>query len=528
MDLIPQLLSAIVISPLVGFVILLIIYTTLLPNNSLNHQAGRIMWDIALTSVLIQLILIAFLSWQSSQGIITLNPLHLLQSYNSDFWLGLDGINLSLSMMITLVTFLAILSSPVNQKSEIIALACLLLLNSGVMILLLTRDLFIFTIIWEALLLPLFILLMIYNNGIVTSGVRRFMSSQLLGAICLHLFLLGTTYHADPENYRFSALFNALTGVRELSPNPEKLILLSLLLVTAGLRFPLFPLHSWWPPLVRCVRGGSGLFLLVSLPLLGYYLLIRLALPLLPMILVQFAPILIGLSVITIIWSGMNALVQDNLRSVLAFGLLAQMGYMMIGLCTLGETNPIWVSGLSGSLLLAVSIAATTALAYSLLVMIENRIGHCRFAAGANSGDNPDHPTMAGMGSHCPKIAGTLSLCLMAMMGVPLLGSFLGKVLCLIGGFGSHPELTLVAAFGMLLGVGYINQVFSNVYSPSSGYNTSPVADLTFWELLQLLPFAVIILILGIYPNTFLALNESTLTTLIGSVKTALHMFGIG
>ena len=402
------------------------------------------------------------------------------------YHVGIDGISLLLVLLTTLLCPLAIASSftSITQK-ERGYYAVMLVLEAAMIGVFVALDLVLFYLFWEVMLVPMYFLIGIWGGKRRRYATFKFVLFTMLGSL---LMLVAIVYLAAGA-YRATGFWNfdwvALSGLT-FAYDVQIYLFLAFALAFA-IKLPLFPFHTWLPDAhVEAPTAGSVLLAGVLLKM-GVYGFFRFALPWFPDAFATFVPYLIVLSIIGIIYGALVAMVQKDVKSLVAFSSVAHMGFVMLGLCALN------IQSLAGSLLQSVNHGVITGMLFLIVGMLYER-RHTRQIA-----------ELGGLFKSMPLWTTALVLATLASIGLPGTSGFVGEFLILVGTFKVYPVAAVFATFGIVLAAVYMLWMLQRV---ALGKITRPenenVTDLSRRERWILVPLVVAIFWVGVYPNAFL------------------------
>lgn len=416
-----------------------------------------------------------------------------------DYRLGLDGLNLWLALLTTFlvpVTMLATWDSLTRREGAFAAL--LLLLETGVLGALLSQDMLFFYLFWEGMLIPTTFMIWIWGGEDRRYAGTKYFLYLAAGSL---VWLVGLLYLAGQAGSFAPELM--AQAASQLPFHTQAWLFLAFLLAFA-IKFPLFPLHTWMPDAyAQAPTGAVPVGMLVKL---GGYGFLRFVIPILPAAVAHYSKTLAVLAVLAIVYGALVALVQRDMKKLVAYSSLSHMGFVLLGLASLS------VIGIQGALLQIVNLGITTTALFLLTGMLEDRAGTTMIA------------DFGGVASKAPVLAGFWILAAMAGIGLPLTNGFVGEFLILNGaftsGFAWGRAAACFATLGVLLAAAYLLWMTKRVFwgapnaDPESG--TAKVArDLSLRELAVLVPLAGLILWIGIHPRTFLAPSERPVAQLL-------------
>ncbi len=457
---------------------------------------------------------------------------------NIHFSLGLDGLSVWLFGLAALLTFCSVLlswDSITDRPAGFFGL--LLLLETGMLGVFAAGDIFLFYIFFEFTLVPLFFLIGIWGSEDRRYAAAKFFLFTFAGSMLTFLGLLTIViwnYVASPTHELTFSIAQLTAGLAQHPlPNDHAHAYLQVLVFLAlfagfAIKVPLFPLHTWLP-LAHTQAPAAGSVLLAGILLkLGCYGFLRFSLPMLPAATAICLPWLLWLAVIGIIYGALLALAQKDLKRLIACSSVSHMGFCMLGIFAL---NPL---GLQGGVLQMINHGISTGALFALVGMIYDRY-HTRTIAD-----------FGGLTRRLPRLAFFFVLFALSSIGLPGTNGFAGEFLILTGMFqrgwlqtpaGLHNELLLIAVIavpGVVLGAWYMLWLVQRVFFgplrepeldvAGSGHDAAhaephyAIRDLNLREILVLVPLAVFVFWIGIWPNTFLKPIAPAVNSIVGPI----------
>ena len=436
-----------------------------------------------------------------------------------EFYLGLDGISLTMVLLTTLLTISAVLVSwtSVSERSAEFY-ASLLILESGLIGVFCAFDIVLFYVFFEFTLIPLFFMVGIWGGPLRRYAAGKFFIYTLSGSMVTLLGLIWLVVEA----YQVGLVTGTplvtplsipdIAALLEAHPLPIETQIALFLMIAAGfmIKVPLFPFHTWLP-LAHVEAPTAGSVLLAGVLLkLGSYGFLRLVLPMVPKACEQVGVPLIGvLSVIGIVYGSFCALAQNDIKKLVAYSSVAHLGFCMLGLFALNS------EGISGGVMQMINHGLSTGALFCIVGMFYERY-HTRQLT-----------ELGGLANRMPMLGVAMVFTSFASIGLPGLNGFVGEVLALIGMFKRDPLLAVIGASGVVLGAWYLLGVlqkafFGPLQEPHQHHGHEPVPDLNVREVLALAPLLAMCLWLGLFPQPVLDLirpDVESLTKLYGETR---------
>jgi len=411
---------------------------------------------------------------------------------------GVDGISLWL-VVLTGVIFPVVLAGIDPHGDEKSYTAWMLLLQAAAFGAFVALDLFLFFIFFEIVLVPMYMLISGWGYADRKYAATKFFLYTMFGsALMLVAMLVLVSLSASDGGLSFNLV--ELAERQSLSQNTARWLFLAFALAFA-IKVPVAPIHTWLPDAhTQAPTGGSVILAAVMLKL-GTYGLLRFGLYLFPEPSVYFAPLLVTLGVIGIIYGAIVATVQGDLKRLVAYSSVAHMGFIVLG------TFALTTQAITGSILQMVNHGVSTGALFILVGMIYDR-RKTRLIS-----------ELSGLQKAAPVMAAVFTVSMLSSIGLPGLNGFVGEFLILIGSFETRRWWTVVAAFGVVLAAIYLLWAYQRVFhgEPTDADLATP--DLKSSELLVLAPFLVAMVFIGVYPKPFLERIEPSVDTLIEHVE---------
>jgi NADH-quinone oxidoreductase subunit M len=422
-----------------------------------------------------------------------------IPAFGISYFVGVDGISLLLLVLTGFLTPLALLGSWVSVHTHTRAFCVfVLLLESAMMGVFISLDLFLFYVFWDAMLIPMYFLIGIWGYERRVYAAVKFILYTMGGSVLMLLAILGLAYlHTTVPGaggYSFD-----LTRMYQLQipPNLQFWFFLAFALSFA-IKVPLFPFHTWLPDAhVEAPTAGSVLLAGVLLKM-GTYGLVRFAFPLFPLAASFFAPYLAGLAIIGIIYGALVALVQPDMKKLVAYSSVSHLGLVVLGIAAMN------VQGVQGAVYQMLNHGVSTGGLFLIVGMLSDR-RHTRLIA-----------EYGGLKKVVPHLVAAFLIITLASIGLPGLNGFVGEFLILLGAFRWDPRMASFAATGVVLSATYMLWMFQRVnYGPVSNEKNAGMTDLTPREWVVLVPIVAATVLMGVLPNLFLRSIEPSVARVV-------------
>jgi len=478
------ILSLIIFAPLVGALIL-----ALVPGENV-----RAVKAIALGTALITfgLSIVAVLGFHiGDPGFQYQEKVSWIPFFGIQYQVGMDGISLLLVVLTTLLSWISILASfaPIKTRVKEYMIA-FLALEVGMLGVFLALDLFLFYIFWEIVLVPMYLIIGIWGGPNRIYATIKFVLYTLVGSLLMLVAILATAFAYQSATGTWQGAFDLLTLQKFGFDSTLQLLCFGAFFLAFAIKVPMFPFHTWLPDAhVEAPTAGSVILAGVMLKLGGYGF-IRFALPLYPQAAHDLAGFIIVLSLIAIIYGAIVAIVQPDLKKLIAYSSVSHMGFVTLGIFVFTQ------QGLQGAVVQMITHGVITGALFLCVGVIYERT-HDRTIAN-----------MGGLASRTPVYAALFGFFMFASLGLPGLAGFVGEFLVLVGTFAASPLAAGVAAFAMVFAGVYLLWMFQRVVLgvPSEfllrlGHH---LTDIDRVEVLTLAPLFVLTIVIGIYPAILL------------------------
>jgi NADH-quinone oxidoreductase subunit M len=487
------LLSLVIFLPLAGAGFIMLIRGE--PDVVAQNARSVALWTSGITFLLSILIWANFDSSQAGFQLVEKGQWFVGVDIN--YHVGVDGISLWFVLLSTLLTMLCVISSwysvTVRIKEYMVAFLVMDTLMVGVFCAL---DLVLFYLFFEGILIPMFLIIGIWGGPRRVYSAFKFFLYTLLGSVLFLVAILVMYFHEGTTD--IPTLMAA-----QFAPELQKWLWLAMF-ASFAVKIPMWPFHTWLPDAhVEAPTAGSVLLAGVLLKLGGYGYL-RFSLPMLPEASEFFTPLIYTLSVVAVIYTSLVALMQEDMKKLIAYSSIAHMGFVTIGIFT---PNAL---GIDGSIIQMLSHGVVSAALFMGVGVVYDRLHTHEIAR------------FEGLVHRMPLYAATFMLFTLASVGLPGTSGFVGEVLVIVGVFGVNSWVALLAATGGFLSVAYMLWLYRRVFF---GFLTKDdlklFSDLRPNEIIAFVPLAMITLLMGIYPDLFLDPMRASVDHLITQLDAA-------
>jgi len=429
-----------------------------------------------------------------------------IPSIGIDYSMGVDGVSVFLILLATLLTPLAVLASwsVTNRAKEYFIF--MLLLETGMVGVFVSLDLFLFYLFWEVMLVPMYFLIGVWGGERRIYAAMKFVLYTMIGGVLMLVAILALYFmHGNATGeftFSYTKILGALTsGALVIEPQTELLLFAAFFLAFA-IKVPLFPFHTWLPDAhVEAPTAGSVLLAGVLLKM-GTYGLIRFSLPLFPKMSAFLAPTISVLAIVGIIYGALVAMVQPDLKKLVAYSSVSHLGFIVLGIFSFN------VQGIEGAIYQMLNHGVSTGALFLLVGMIYER-RHTRLIS-----------EFGGLANRMPIYAAMFLFVTLSSIGLPGMNGFVGEFLVLLGTFGVSPAHAAFAATGVILSAVYMLWMFQRVvWGEVANPANATLLDINRRERLTLIPLLILIVWMGVYSNHFLRPMDSSVSKLLNRVE---------
>ncbi|HET8902004.1 MAG TPA: NADH-quinone oxidoreductase subunit M [Holophagaceae bacterium] len=428
-----------------------------------------------------------------------------MPSLGIKFSIGMDGISLLLWLLTAFLGPIAALCSfeaiEERQKEYYI---WLLVLQTSMLGVFIAQDMFLFYIFWEVMLVPMYFLIGIWGGPQKLYAAIKLFLYTLAGSLLMLVAILAIYFlqHKSTGHYDFSiAGFQAMAPVIAAQGKTFGLLLALAFFLAFAIKVPMFPFHTWLPDAhVQAPTAGSVILAGVLLKM-GTYGFVRFLLPIFPDATRTLVPWMLALSIIGIIYGALVAMVQADMKKLVAYSSVSHLGMCTLGLFAL---NPY---GIKGALFQMINHGISTPGLFLCVAVVYDR-RHTRQIAD-----------FGGLMKTMPVYATVFIIMTLSSIGLPLLNGFIGEVLCLWGAFQVHPWLGAVATVAIVLGAAYMLWMVQRVLFGEISEANAKMPDMSRRELATFIPLIAAAVWIGLYPQPFFRVMEAPVAKLMVQVN---------
>jgi len=425
-----------------------------------------------------------------------------MPSLGIGYHLGVDGISLLLVLLTTFLMPLTLLSAwhAIESRWKEFAVT-MLLLETGMLGVFVALDLFLFYVFWEAMLIPMYLIIGIWGGANRVYAAIKFILYTLTGSLLMLVAILALYFRHGGATGAYTFDLPVLAQFVLPAGRAQDLLFLAFALAFA-IKVPMFPFHTWLPDAhVEAPTAGSVILAGVLLKM-GTYGFLRFCLPLFPHASLAFAPWMFLLAVIGIIYGAWVSTVQPDIKKLVAYSSVSHLGFVVLGLFTL--TPP----GLVGGIIQMVNHGLSTGALFLIVGMLYER-RHTRLIA-----------EFGGLWKTVPALSVLFLIVCLSSLGLPGLNGFVGEFLVLLGAFQTDRAVAAVATTGIIFAAVYLLWMYQRViFGVITKEANRRLPDLSAREWAVLLPILLVIVWIGVYPASFTGVTEASVQALIAQVQ---------
>jgi NADH-quinone oxidoreductase subunit M len=492
-------LTYLLLVPLAGAVLILFIKKE-------NHQFIKYFGlAISLIAFLISLVIYLDFSYEET-GFQFIHKFNWIQNLNISYHVGIDGISLLLVLLTTFLTPLTLISSWKGIKERIKEFTFfMLILELGMLGVFVSLDLFLFYVFWEAMLIPMYFIIGVWGGERRIYAAVKFFLYTMAGSLLMLVAIIWLAVYASNITGNFTTNLLELYAIGPTIKHSIQLWMFLAFALSFAIKVPLFPFHTWLPDAhVEAPTAGSVILAGVLLKM-GTYGLLRFNLPLFPEASLYFASFISILAVIGIIYGALVAMVQTDMKKLVAYSSVSHLGFVVLGIFAMNE------EAIQGAVIQMINHGLSTGALFLLVGMIYERT-HTRAIAD-----------YGGIAKIVPVFSFSLLFISLSSIGLPGLNGFIGEFLILLGAFNSTVLnswwYVIFGASGVILAAVYLLWMYKRVaFGEVTNPKLNSLTDLNKREMIVLIPIFIFVVWIGIYPTTFLKVSETATQKVIEQV----------
>ena len=488
------ILSVVIFSPAIGIIFILMF------RDEGNGTPSKVVALLSCIATIFLSLNLLFNFDQSTENFQMVEQYTWISKFNIYYFVGLDGLNLFFFLLVTFITPLALLGSWNLKNRNWQFQIQMLILQIGMLGCFAAFDVVLFYVFFEIMLIPMYLLIGIWGGSNRLYATIKFFIYTMLGSLLMLVSLLYTANIYKDLNGDWS--FNIIDWYGMAIPFETQLWLFIGFAVAFAVKIPLFPLHTWLPDAHYEAPTAGSVQLAAVMLKFGPYGFLRFAMPVFPIAVYELAPYFMVLALIGIIYGGLVAMVQTQIKRLIAYSSVAHMGYIVLGLFALN------IQGLSGSWIQMINHAIVTGALFLTVGMIYERTHTQQISE------------YGGVINTMPRFGVFLVFFSMASVGLPGLNGFVGEILAMIGAARVNIWYGIVAAAGVVIAAIYMLWMVQRVlFGPLKKELVKGLSDLSFREIFILVPLAFWTIFLGVYPQPFFERIEVSINHYIELVK---------
>ena len=493
------LLTYLILTPLAGSFLILFFK---------KEQVNLIKYfAVAISVIAFMISLVIYFQFDSANSDFQfVNKLNWIKGLNIQYHVGIDGMSMLLVLLTTFLTPLTLISSWSSIETKVKEFTFFfLMLEVGMLGVFISLDLFLFYIFWEAMLIPMYFIIGIWGGKERVYAAVKFFIYTMFGSLLMLVAIVWLAVYAiTPLGHFTTNLVELYTIAPQIPMNIQMWMFLAFAFSFA-IKVPLFPLHTWLPDAhVQAPTAGSVILAGVLLKM-GTYGLLRFNLPLFPQASIAAAPFISVLAVIGIIYGALVAMVQTDVKKLVAYSSVSHLGFVVLGIFAMTQES------VQGSIIQMINHGLSTGALFLLVGIIYERT-HTREIAD-----------YGGIAKIIPLFSFAFMFASLSSVGLPGLNGFVGEFLILLGSFQS-PVLnswafTAFGASGVIFAAVYLLWMYQRVvFGPIKNPKLTGMKDMNNREIFVLIPIFILIIWIGIYPSTFLKVSDKSTAKIVKQI----------
>jgi len=422
-----------------------------------------------------------------------------IPAINAHYHLGVDGLSLPLVILMTFLGFLVVLISWKIDLRPREYFAWLLLLETSILGVFCSLDLLLFFLFWEIEVIPMYFLISIWGTGRKEYSAIKYVVYTLFGSAMMLAGILSLYFTTGS----LSMVDIAQTGIASFTAVIPVVAIFFLLLIGFAVKLPVFPLHTWLPDAHTDAPTAVSVVLAGALLKMGGYGMIRLCVTIFPQVAHQYAPLLVTLAVISVLYGAAVTLRQTDLKRLIAYSSISHMGYVLLGIFALSQVS------LTGATLQMFSHGIITGLLFAMAGLVMHNV------------KERDLRKLGGLVRQIPIIAVIFSVAGLAALGLPTTSGFAAEFLVFVGSFTSTAVsgiqvYTILGVLGIVITAGYILWMLQRVFYGPVLEQYNGVKDADILERVYMFAFIAVIMLVGIYPAILTDIIKLGISPIVG------------
>ena len=420
-------------------------------------------------------------------------------AYGISYHMGVDGISMFFVLLSTFLTPLCVLASwAAIEKRVREYMVAFLVLETLMVGMFCALDFVVFYLFFEGVLIPMFLIIGVWGGKDRVYAAFKFFLYTLAGSVLMLLAIIAIYWQVGSTDIVEAMNFKKLAFEWQFW-------LWLAFFASFAVKVPMWPVHTWLPDAhVQAPTAGSVILAGVLLKM-GAYGFLRFSLPIMPLASEYFAPLVFGLSCIAVVYTSLVALVQEDMKKLIAYSSVAHMGFVTIGIFVVNA------QGVQGAIFQMLSHGVVSAALFLCVGVVYDRL-HTREIAA-----------YGGLANNMPKYALVFMVFTMASVGLPGLSGFVGEILVLVGAFKANTWVATIAATGLILGAAYALWLYRKVvFGTITQDAVRGMADMNMREIAVFAPLILITIWMGVYPSSFLDVMDASVGKLVADYQAAL------
>ncbi len=480
-----EFLNSYILSFLIFFPFITGVLILILP---ISHKIGSFFAFLSSTIVLI-LGIYLFFDFQEISATQYREIFPVVPSYGINYMVGVDGVNLIILMIIATAFPALHLILKSQQKGY---WANMLLMQSAFMAVILAEDLIFFYAAWEAMLLPVFLMIGVYGKSKdKPKAAMNMMYYTIFGSMFMFIAIvyIGELHFEQFGHYSFK-----ITDLQNIVIDPnEAFWLFSAFMLAFAIKTPLFPFHMWMPEAYTKAPAGVTFALSAIASKVAVYAILRFVLPLFPEQFVLHSEFFVTLGLISMIYFGVAAVAQKDFKTILAYSSASHLGLIIAGVFALN------IQSMVGSIYQVIAHAMTSGIMFLLVAKIARDL------------QTRDIRALGGLAVNAPIFALFFAIAMVSSVGLPGTNGFIGEILMILGLFELGVVYGFLGTFSIIIGAVYMFIIYRKAILQNTNSLTEKFTDLNKKEILAFLPPIIMIFVMGLYPKPFLKKIEPTI-----------------
>jgi NADH-quinone oxidoreductase subunit M len=420
-----------------------------------------------------------------------------IQSLGIHFKVGIDGISILLVMLTTFLTPLIIFSVRKSEPRPRAFYSLLLFMEMALIGVFVSMDGFLFYIFWEIALIPIYFICLLWGGKDRVRITLKFFIYTITGSLFMLVGLIYLYLHT-PQQHSFD--IQALYAAGKSLSAHAQCILFWFFFLAFGIKMPIFPLHTWQPDTYTDAPTQGTMMLSGIMLKMGIYGLIRWMIPMLPLGLAQNVQYMIWLSIAGVIYAGIIAFTQKDMKRLLAYSSIAHVGLIAAGIFAFN------LQGLQGGIIQMLSHGINVVGLFFIVDIIQSRTG------------TRDLGLLGGIRLKAPYLATVFTIIMLGAVALPLTDGFPGEFLLISGVFKFENIAGAVAGLTIIIGAVYMFRAYQRSMLGELSLETEKFTDLTAAEKAVLIPLVIMVILIGICPNLFLKVSEPAIMKLLSGI----------